>query len=102
MSDAEEWLARVEENPFSLSIFFNDKLIGGVSLSDRRDNSYELGYWIGADYWGQGFATETASGLLRVAHSQIHSLVVVANVFKENVVSAQVPRKLCFTATGEG
>ena len=39
LSDAEEWLARVEENPFNLSIFLNDKLIGGVSLSDRRDLS---------------------------------------------------------------
>ena len=28
LSDAEEWLARVEENPFNLSIFLNDKLIG--------------------------------------------------------------------------
>ncbi len=102
LSDAEEWLARVEENPFNLSIFLNDKLIGGVSLSDRRDNSYELGYWVGADYWGQGFATEAASGLLHLAHSQIRSLVVVANVYKENVVSAQVLRKLGFTATGEG
>ena len=54
LSDAEEWLARVEENPFNLSIFLNDKLIGGVSLSDRRDNSYELGYWVGADYWSRG------------------------------------------------
>ena len=101
LSDAEEWLARVEEKPFNLSIFLNDKLIGGVSLSDRRDSSYELGYWVGADYWGQGFATEAARGLLNVAHLQIRSLVVVANVYKENVVSAQVLRKLGFTATGE-
>ena len=35
LSDAEEWLALVEENPFNLSIFLNDKLIGDVSLSDR-------------------------------------------------------------------
>ena len=102
LSDAEDWLAVVAENPFNLSIFLNDKLIGGVSLSDRQDNSYELGYWVGADYWGQGFATEAARGLLHLAHSQIHSLVVVANVYKENVVSAQVLRKLGFTATGEG
>ena len=102
LSDAEDWLARVKENPFNLSIFLNDKLIGGVSLSDRRDNSYELGYWVGADYWGQGFATEAASGLLHLAHSQIRSLVVVANVYKENVVSSKVLRKLGFTATGEG
>ena len=102
LSDAEEWLARVEENPFNLSIFLNDKLIGGVSLSYRRDNSYELGHWVGADYWGQGFVTEAARGLLHVAHSQIRSLVVVVNVFKEDVVSAQVLRKLGFTATGEG
>lgn len=61
-----------------------------------------MGYWVGADYWGQGFATEAARGLLNVAHLQIRSLVVVANVYKENVGSAQVLRKLGFTATGEG
>ncbi|MAI16369.1 MAG: GCN5 family acetyltransferase [Gammaproteobacteria bacterium] len=102
LSDAEDWLARVKENPFNLSIFLNDELIGGVSLSDRRDRSYELGYWVGADYWGQGFATEAAGGLLNFAYLQIHPLVVVANVYKENVVSSKVLRKLGFTATGEG
>ena len=28
LSDTEEWLARGEENPFNLSVFLNDKLIG--------------------------------------------------------------------------
>ena len=102
LSDAEDWLARVKENPFNLSIFLNDKLIGGVSLRDRQDSSYELGYWVGADYWGQGFATEAVGGLLNFAYLQIRPLMVVANVYKENVVSSKVLRKLGFTATGEG
>ena len=102
LSDAEDWLARVKENPFNPSIFLNDKLIGGVSLRDRKDSSYELGYWVGAEYWGQGFATGAVDGLLNFAYPQIRPLVVVANVYKENVVSSKVLRKLGFTPTGEG
>ena len=101
LSDAEEWLARVEENPFNLSIFLNDKLIGVCLLviAETVLMSWVIG--LALTIGGQGFATEAARGLLNVAHLQIRSLVVVANVYKENVVSAQVLRKLGFTATGE-
>ena len=61
-----------------------------------------MGYWVGADYWGQGFATEAVGGLLNFAYLQIRPLVVVANIYKENLVSSKVLRKLGFTATGEG
>jgi RimJ/RimL family protein N-acetyltransferase len=102
LSDAEDWLARVRESPFNLSIFLDDELIGGVGLSDCANGTYELGYWIGVDYWGRGFAAEAAAGLLNFVALQIRPLVVVANVYKENVVSAKVLRKLGFIPTGMG
>src|SRR5205814_2194801 len=38
-----------------------DALLGSVSLRRyARDRRAELGYWLGADTWGHGFATEAA------------------------------------------
>ena len=101
LSDAEDWLARVKESSFNnLSIFLDDELIGGVGLSDCANGTYELGYWLGVDYWGRGFATEAAAGLLDFVALQTRPLSVVANVFKDNVASDKVLRKLEFTPTG--
>ena len=102
LSDAEDWLARVKESSFNLSIFLDDELIGGVGLSDCANGTYELGYWVGVDNWGRGFATEAAAGLLGFAALQIRPLVVVASVYKDNVASDKVLRKLGFTPTGTG
>ena len=102
LSDAEDWLARVEESSFNLSIFLDDELIGGVGLSDCANGTYELGYWLGVDYWGRGFAAEAAAGLLDFVALQTRPLSVVANVFKDNVASDKVLRKLGFTPTGTG
>ena len=64
LSDAEDWLARVKESPFNLSIFLDDELIGGVGLSDRANGTYELGYWLGVDYWGVALLLKQRPGYL--------------------------------------
>ena len=54
INDAEKWLEIVNRHEFKLNIFLDDNLIGGVGLSLDEDEFYELGYWLGVDYWGQG------------------------------------------------
>ena len=102
LKDAEEWLAVVSGEKFNLSIFLDDALIGAVALSNNHDGSYELGYWVGSEYWGCGYATEAAAGLLEFAATQINPLKVSANVFQGNYASANVLKKLGFNATGKG
>lgn len=102
LKDAEEWLAVVSGEKFNLNIFLDDALIGAVALSDNHDGSYELGYWVGSEYWGCGYATEAAAGLLEFAAAQINPLNVSASVFQGNYASANVLKKLGFNATGEG
>src|SRR5262245_58153098 len=42
-----------------------DDLLGSVSLRRFvRDRRAELGYWLGADAWGCGYATESAGALI--------------------------------------
>ena len=91
--DADEWLKIVDNEEFNLNIFLNDGLIGGVGLTLAEDDFYELGYWLGVEYWGQGYATESVMELLSYAKTNMPCEKFMANVFKENVASAKVLEK---------
>src|ERR1700692_433613 len=70
--DARSFLAKATEDfrtglsvSFAISISPGRELCGAVGLhiaeSHRRA---ELGYWIGAPFWGRGFATEAANAVV--------------------------------------
>ena len=43
-----------------------DLLIGSMGLSiDNKLNEGEIGFWIGVDYWGNGYCTEAARSVMR-------------------------------------
>ena len=93
LDDADEWLERSHNQKFNLNIFLNDDLIGGVGLTPAEDDFYELGYWLGVDYWGQGYATESVMEFLNYAKTNSSCEKLKANVFKENIASAKVLEK---------
>ena len=93
LDDADEWLKIVDNEEFNLNIFLNDDLIGGIGLTPTEDDFYELGYWLGVEYWGQGYATESVMELLNYAKSNTPCEQFKANAFKENVASAKVLEK---------
>ena len=64
---AEEWLNNINYDDLLFSIFRNNSLIGGVGLSFEEDNDLDLGFWIGRDHWGKGYATEATMGLIQYA-----------------------------------
>ena len=80
--DADEWLKIVDNEEFNLNIFLNDDLIGGVGLTPTEDDFCELGYWLGVEYWGQGYATESVRGLLSYAATNTPCEKFKANVYK--------------------
>ena len=93
LDDADEWLKIVDNEEFNLNIFLNDDLIGGIGLTPTEDDFYELGYWLGVEYWGQGYATESVMELLNYAKTNTPCEKFKANAFKENVASAKVLEK---------
>ena len=93
LDDADEWLKIVDNEEFNLNIFLNDDLIGGIGPTPAEGDFYELGYWLGVEYWGQGYATESVMELLDYAKSNTPCEKFKANVFKENVASAKVLEK---------
>ena len=73
-------------------------LIGVVGAHRSGDEPYEVGYWFGRPYWGQGFATETLKGFLGEARKLGQ---LQAGHFIDNPASGRVLQKGGFAYTGE-
>ncbi len=63
-------------------------------------NVYELGYRFLPEYWGKGYATETAIAALDYAFNEINTDIVYALADIENAGSNNVLRKLGFEEQG--
>ncbi len=100
--DAEYWLNIVNSSEFKLSIFQNNVLIGGIGLTPEDDGYCELGYWLGFEYWGKGYATEACIALLNYAKTNTSYKNFKATVNKGNTASSKVLKKVGFKQIGEG
>ncbi len=70
-------------------------LIGTVSLRRfPRDRRAELGYWLGIDAWGHGYATEAADALVEHGFAQLRLSRIYAQVLEGNEASCRVLEKL--------
>lgn len=70
-------------------------LLGTVSLKvSRMNRRAELGYWLGADAWGQGYATEACRELVRFGFDELALNRVFAQVLAGNDASCRVLDKL--------
>ncbi|MGE3690181.1 MAG: GNAT family N-acetyltransferase [Novosphingobium sp.] len=74
------------------------RLIGSAGIS-RHGGEVELGYWIAREWWGQGFATEAARAVLRLAMALGHRRIVAGH-FEDNPASGRVLLKAGFRPTG--
>ena len=75
------------------------RLIGCVGLAQDGD-SVELGYWLGREHWGKGYASEAARAVISVARVLGHRRLVAGH-FADNPASGRVLRKVGFRPTGQ-
>ena len=75
-------------------------LIGSVGYWQRGDGVAELGFWLGPDSWGRGFATEDARALLGHGFETGRQGAFSTSHFIDNPASARVIAKLGFARTG--
>ena len=72
------------------------KLIGNVYLGKRECNALELGYVFNRQFWGQGYAGESCSALIRKAFSEgVHR--IYAECDPCNTASWELLERLGFT-----
>ena len=101
-NDADEWIRTISRKELTFNIFENDSLVGGIELALHEDDCHELGFWLGKQHWGQGFATEAGKGLLHYAVEGLGIGNFKSSYMKGNDTSARVLAKLGFIKSGEG
>lgn len=76
-------------------------LLGAVSLHvDEMHRHGEIGYWIGAKYWGNGYATEAARAMVDYGFTELGLHRVQARHFIRNPASGRVLQKIGMTLEG--
>ena len=74
MSDAESWIVGANAEPDAetyLITLANGTVIGGCGFDMRDGPAPEIGYWLGARYWGKGYATEAVRALIDHAFTDL-------------------------------
>ncbi|SDP45930.1 Protein N-acetyltransferase, RimJ/RimL family [Litchfieldia salsa] len=71
------------------------ELYGAIGLSHNKNaHNGEIGYWIGEEYWGNGYATEAAKGMVEFAFTKKKFHKVYARYFTTNTASGRVLEKI--------
>ena len=77
LNHAEEFIERsqqeaLKQESYNFMIFHNGKMLGGIGLRDLYNKSCQVGYWLGKQYWGNGFATEALKSILDFGFGQLN------------------------------
>lgn len=106
LEDAQRWLETQIESwdaglGYSFAIQTGGDLIGcfGIDKVGEPDR-FEIGYWLGRPFWGQGFATEAGRAAIDFCWRDLGLTSLAATHHVDNAASAQVLAKLGFVATG--
>ena len=97
IDDARQWISAATSQSDAFVITIGGEVIGACGLEGA-----ELGYWIGVPFWGCGYATEAARGLIDYAFGDLGYKVLTASARVSNPASRRVLEKCGFEWTGVG
>jgi RimJ/RimL family protein N-acetyltransferase len=78
----------------------NHTPIGMVGVDWHEPETPELGYWLGVDYWGQGFATEAARAAIDFTFEEFDVELMRSGARVANPASRNVLEKCGFQWSG--
>ena len=85
---------------YAICLKENGKPIGSIGFHRNDlaelDDEYELGYWIGKPFWGQGLIPEASREMLRYAFEDLGMNRIWCGHYDGNVKSRRVQEKLGF------
>jgi RimJ/RimL family protein N-acetyltransferase len=104
LADAESFIAHVNQSVDELAflITLDDEPIGACGLAQLDGPAPDLGYWLGAPYWGNGYATEAARAVIDYAFTALEQDALQAGARVTNPASRRVLEKCGFQWTGVG
>jgi len=104
VQDAKAFLLLVQEPGriwLAISLRSDGRQIGGIGLTvDQQHQHAELGYWLGAPYWGKGYATEAVRAVVAWGDAHFASGRTACIIAPENVASIRVAGKCGYHESG--
>ena len=77
-----------------------DAPIGVVGIDWRKPDTPELGYWLGVEYWGRGFATEAARAVIDFTFEEFGVEHLISSARVVNPASRNILEKCGFQWSG--
>lgn len=74
--------------------------IGAVGIDWRKEGAPELGYWLGFEYWGQGFGTEAARAVIDYTFEEFDVEHLISGARVTNPSSRNILEKCGFQWSG--
>lgn len=94
---AEQWIKTHPEMikngmfPFGIVLKAEDILIGTMTIRiNDTHKKGELAYWVGKEYWGNGYATEAAKEVVRYGFENLNLNRIWAKAMSKNPASSKV------------
>jgi RimJ/RimL family protein N-acetyltransferase len=78
----------------------NHTPVGMVGVNWREPEAPELGYWLGVEYWGQGFATEAARAMIDFTFEEFDIEHLMSGTRVANPTSRNILEKCGFQWSG--
>jgi RimJ/RimL family protein N-acetyltransferase len=104
-ADAEDFITEANqaggETVFVVTLR-NGGMIGACGMITPAGQSPEIGYWLGAKFWGKGYATEAVRALIDHAFTDLECDALQSAARVTNPASRRVLEKCGFQWTGAG
>ncbi len=101
VEDVRESMLHPKPNKYRFGIWDGDTMVGSVNLTMHEDGADEIGYWVGAQYTGHGYAARALKPLTAFGFNHLNKEELFARVFVGNEASRKTLEKVGFTPEGE-
>ncbi|WEG12590.1 GNAT family N-acetyltransferase [Pullulanibacillus sp. KACC 23026] len=89
-----ELISKGIEYPFAIYQKESNEIIGTITIRiDKNNNKGELGYWMGRNYWGKGYASEAVRALIFFGFNELNLNKICASALSKNKASIKVLEK---------
>ena len=91
---AKKWIETNQKKEIqdNFAITLNNEIIGMIGFEDKKD-FFEVGYWLGENSWGKGYATEVLKAITQHVFNNYKPSKIKAKVFLHNPSSGKVLEK---------
>ena len=94
ISKHNEWFEQVDAVDWAIELKETKKLVGCVSLAiDKSNSRAEIGYWVGEEFWGNGYCSEAAVEAIRYGFDIFSLNKISSRHMAENPGSGRVMQK---------